>query len=65
MLLLPNRLLANFIAKQFAITRSDKQKFIMNLYGIKIDFLSSRRFRLSLIVQLAENGEMMKEDNLN
>lgn len=49
---LPNRLLANIIEYQFSITRSDKEKLIMNFYGIKISFLSSRRFRLSLIFQL-------------
>ncbi|CAF4356784.1 unnamed protein product, partial [Rotaria sordida] len=52
-LLLPNQLLANLIEKSFAIIRPDKQQFMVNFYGIEINFLSSRRFRLSLAFQLA------------
>lgn len=51
--LLPKRLLASLIANQFAIPRNDKQHFVMNFSGIEIDFLASRRFRISLILQFA------------
>ncbi|CAF3500551.1 unnamed protein product [Rotaria socialis] len=51
-LLLPNRLLVNFIEKSFNIIQSDKQQLMMNFYGIEISFLASRRFRVSLIFQL-------------
>ncbi|CAF1390919.1 unnamed protein product [Adineta steineri] len=50
---LPNRLLARLVEKLFGIIRLDHQRLIMNFFGINIDFLSSRRFRLSLIIQLA------------
>ncbi|CAF1509866.1 unnamed protein product [Adineta steineri] len=50
---LPNRLLAKLVEKLFGIIRLDHQRLIMNFFGINIDFLSSRRFRLSLIIQLA------------
>jgi hypothetical protein len=50
---LSNRLLAELIEKLFEIPRLDKQTLIMNFCGIEVDFKSSRRFRLSLIGQLA------------
>jgi hypothetical protein len=48
-----NRLSAELIGKLFGIIQSDDQTFMMNFYGVQIDFLSSRRFRLSLIFQLS------------
>jgi hypothetical protein len=51
--LLSNRLLAELVEKLFEIIRLDHQRLLMNFFGINIDFLSSRRFRLSLIIQLA------------
>ncbi|UJR19604.1 hypothetical protein I4U23_022738 [Adineta vaga] len=53
LLALSNRLLAELVERLFGIIRLDHQKLIMNFFGVHIDFLSSRRFRLSLIVQLA------------
>jgi hypothetical protein len=50
---LSNRLLAEMIEKLFKITRLDHQTLLMNFCGIHIDFKSSRRFRLSMIGQLA------------
>jgi hypothetical protein len=51
--LLSNRLLAELIERIFEIPRLDQQTSIMNFFGVQIDLKSSRRFRLSFIVQLA------------
>ena len=50
---LSNRLLAELVEKLFEIIRLDHQKLIMNFFGVNINFLASRRFCLSLIIQLA------------
>lgn len=50
---MPYELQAELIEKTFGIVRCNKQEWIMNFYGVQINFLSSRRFRLSLIFQLA------------
>ena len=51
--LLPNRLLAELFEKQFDVVRSNKEQWIVNFYGVEINFLASWRFRLSLIWQFA------------
>jgi hypothetical protein len=48
-----NRLLAELLEKLFEITRLDHQMLIMNFFCIQIDFISLRRFRLSLTDQIA------------
>jgi hypothetical protein len=50
---LSKRLLAELIERAFEITRLDHQTLMMNFFGIQINLESSRRFRLSLIFQLA------------
>lgn len=52
-LLLPDRLLVELLEKRFKINSSSDDRFLMNFSGVEIDFQSSRRFRYSLIVQLA------------
>ena len=56
---LPNRLLAELIERMFEIVRIDHQVLMMNFFGIKIDFVSSRRFRLSLVCQLSFTALVM------
>ena len=51
--LLPNRTLAGLFEKQFGIMQSNKEQLIVNFYGVEIKFLSSQRFRLSLVWQYA------------
>jgi len=50
---LSKRLLAELIERAFEITRLDHQTLMMDFFGIQINLRSSRRFRLSLIFQLA------------
>ena len=52
-LLLPNGLVVKLIEQQFGIKKSGKKESLMNFYGMEIDLLSARRFRWSLICQLA------------
>ncbi|CAF4046057.1 unnamed protein product, partial [Rotaria sp. Silwood1] len=55
-LLLPNRLMVKLIEKLFDIVRIDKTTWTMNFYGIQMNYLASRRFRVSLIVQVTAIG---------
>lgn len=54
LMVLPKRILAEMIEKFFDITRLDHRTFMMDFFGHHVDLLSSRRFRFSVIIQLAD-----------
>ncbi|CAF3210944.1 unnamed protein product [Rotaria sp. Silwood2] len=47
-----HQLFAELVEKLLDINRIDNQTFIMNFYGFQVNLLLSRRFRLSLSIQL-------------
>ncbi|CAF1384852.1 unnamed protein product [Adineta ricciae] len=52
-LLISNRILTELMGKLFEINQLHNQKEILSFYGININLFSSRRFRFSMIFQLA------------
>ena len=53
LMLLRKRLLAEMVERLFDITRMDCRTLMMDFFGHHVSLRSSRRFRLSVIVQLA------------
>ena len=54
LMLLRKRLLAEMIEKLFEIIRIDCRTLLMDFFGHHVNLRSSRRFRLSVMIQLAE-----------
>ena len=51
--LLPKRLLAELVEQLFDINCIDHRNLLMSYFGRKINFFTSRRFRFSLVIQIA------------